>query len=81
MLLFLQTHFNQSISVYTSLNGSSMAKIHNKEQNIFQYIKVKHTQQISLHEFAAFGSDEVKTSLYILNKQKCSPLYIHKADN
>lgn len=46
-----------------------MAKIHNKEHR-FQNIKVKHIKQISLHKFAAFGSDKVKTSLYILNKQK-----------
>lgn len=54
-----------------------MAKIDNKE-NRFPNIKVKPIKQISLHEFAAFGSDNVKTSLYILNRQQIALLYTFK---
>lgn len=54
-----------------------MAKIDNKE-NRFPNIKVKPIKQISLHEFAAFGSDNVKTSLYVLNRQQIALLYTFK---
>lgn len=54
-----------------------MAKIDNNERR-FPYRKVKPIKQISLHEFAAFGSDKVKTSLYILNRQQIALLYTFK---
>lgn len=54
-----------------------MAKIDNKEHR-FLNIKVKPLKQISLHEFAAFGSDKVKTSLYILNRQQIALIYTFK---
>lgn len=55
-----------------------MAKIDNKE-NRFPNIKVKPIKQISLHEFAAFGSDNVKTSrINVLNRQQIALLYTFK---
>lgn len=54
-----------------------MAKIDNKEHR-FPNIKEKPIKQISLHEFAAFGSDKVKISLYILNRQQIALLYTFK---